>query len=58
MEASTTASAGIVTLGQKEAQRMYLYRYLTGTHAIDPRKTTRVIGVVLVVSALVFANTS
>jgi hypothetical protein len=37
---------------------MYLYRYLAGTHAIDGRKTARVIGIVLFVSALVFVDTS
>lgn len=49
---------GIVTLRQKDAHSMYIYRYLAGTHAVEPRKTARVIGIVLVVSALVFANTS
>ena len=37
---------------------MYLYKYVAGTHAVDGRKTARVIGIILFVSALVFADTS
>jgi len=37
---------------------MYLYKYLVGTHAVDGRKTARVIGIILLVSALIFADTS
>src|SRR5947209_543181 len=37
---------------------MFIYRTMSGTQVVDPKKAARIIGVILIVSAVVFVNTS
>jgi hypothetical protein len=37
---------------------MFVFRMMSGTRVVDVRKSARVIGIILVASALVFVNTS